>query len=312
MTRKRRDDVMEFLHKRKSALRISATRLSAARAGLDIKAIAEARTRLLERADLSREYAGQRNKTRWLGLFADGATVEDPVGAPVHTNLSMFYDAFISPNDIEFDVIEDWVDIRRWKVYRNVIIHIEMRNGTQMLQPAHICYSFNTEYQIESLKAYWNATFSSPRIDGVWDRANYGISLTLQAYNVFSVFGFSWGVQYFKDVSSAFLKGDALIVEKLRRAVNTLNDDALESLFHRKTSKIALPNGTTLPNTFLSTIQELKVLELRRPSHIYQSGNSVACRLAVSMGKAGLERGIAVINLTPSGRIKNMSLFWQT
>ncbi len=54
------------------------------------------------------------DKAGWLGIFAREHVVEDPVGArPVRSEdagaLERFWDTFIAPNEIEFEVARDWV-----------------------------------------------------------------------------------------------------------------------------------------------------------------------------------------------------------
>ena len=51
----------------------------------------EAKTKAQELGFLSREYAVGKDKSKWLGLFAEDAVVEDPIGvSPVsYTHLTL-------------------------------------------------------------------------------------------------------------------------------------------------------------------------------------------------------------------------------
>ncbi len=52
------------------------------------------------------------DKEGWIALFDTDYVIEDPVGwRPVRGgDISAFWDAFIAPNDIRFDVHHDWID----------------------------------------------------------------------------------------------------------------------------------------------------------------------------------------------------------
>ena len=58
------------------------------------------------------------DKSQWLGLFSRQGIVEDPVGSAAHVRkaglqavdpLDPFYETFIAPNDIRFEVERDLV-----------------------------------------------------------------------------------------------------------------------------------------------------------------------------------------------------------
>ncbi len=67
---------------------------------------------LLETAKASPIAVASHDKRAWLGLFTDDAEVHDPVGSKGHAGaaaLERFYDTFIAPNRIRFDVDHDIV-----------------------------------------------------------------------------------------------------------------------------------------------------------------------------------------------------------
>ena len=71
----------------------------------------------------SPDYVAIHDKNKWLSIFSEYAIVEDPVGSKPHVaglkdkknskrgnlNLSRFYETFIAPNTIVFDVKSDIV-----------------------------------------------------------------------------------------------------------------------------------------------------------------------------------------------------------
>ena len=55
------------------------------------------------------------DKGGWIDIFGSLHVVEDPVGSrPVRSSesggLGRFWDTFIAPNKIEFEVVNDWID----------------------------------------------------------------------------------------------------------------------------------------------------------------------------------------------------------
>ena len=80
------------------------------------------------------------DKAGWIALFDQGYVIEDPVGSrPVRGDaISGFWDAFIAPNDIAFNVHHDWVD--GLHVVRDVTIVTSLATGLQVSTPAHLRY----------------------------------------------------------------------------------------------------------------------------------------------------------------------------
>lgn len=109
------------------------------------------------------------DKAAWLGMFSRDAVVEDPVGTPpnrkgVHCRpgrsredeLGEFYETFISPNDIRFEVARDIVCGS--EVIRDVVLHITMRTGLRVAVPAYVIYRLVDEdgaIRVARLAAHW-------------------------------------------------------------------------------------------------------------------------------------------------------------
>ena len=104
------------------------------------------------------------DKAGWLGIFAREHVVEDPVGArPVRSEdagaLERFWDTFIAPNEIEFQVARDWVD--GFDVVRDATIVSTLRPGVVVRTPAHLIYQ--TTYEDGTLKVRRMAAYWEPR-----------------------------------------------------------------------------------------------------------------------------------------------------
>ncbi len=109
-------------------------------------------------------YVAAHDKAGWLGIFASLHVVEDPVGArPVRSDepgaLGRFWDTFIAPNTIEFEVAHDWVD--GFDVVRDVTIVTTLRPGVVVRTPAHLLYE--TVYDGGVLRIRRMAAFWEPR-----------------------------------------------------------------------------------------------------------------------------------------------------
>lgn len=96
------------------------------------------------------------DKQRWLSLFTPSAVVNDPVGSAPHRGseqLARFYDTFIAPNRIRFEVAHDVVCGR--EVLRDVTIVIEMSDRVTLRVPAHLRYAMTDDAHIDALAAHW-------------------------------------------------------------------------------------------------------------------------------------------------------------
>jgi hypothetical protein len=126
------------------------------------------RAALLDCACASPVAVAAKDKQAWLALFAEGASVLDPVGTPAcrkgaHTlgpvggpdDLARFYDCFIAPSTIRFEVHRDLVSGR--SVVRDVTIHTTGRAGVPVAVPAHLVYTIDSALRIARLEAFWQS-----------------------------------------------------------------------------------------------------------------------------------------------------------
>ncbi|MCF8590146.1 nuclear transport factor 2 family protein [Gordonia liuliyuniae] len=114
------------------------------------------RRELLAAVDASPAAVAEHDKDRWLSLFAPSAIVNDPVGSAPHrgrAQLSRFYDTFIAPNDITFQVHQDIVCGST--VLRDVTLKIQMSDRVTLSVPAHLRYAMTADARIDGLYAHW-------------------------------------------------------------------------------------------------------------------------------------------------------------
>ncbi len=109
------------------------------------------------------------DKEKWLNIFSEYAIVEDPVGSKPHVtglydkkssksgnaNLARFYETFIAPNTIVFDIKNDIVCKNH--VVRDLTVNIDMQ-GLPISVPMHLLYELVEEKEqlkIRRLAAHW-------------------------------------------------------------------------------------------------------------------------------------------------------------
>ena len=110
------------------------------------------------------------DKAAWMDIFAQYHIVEDPVGSTPHVSglydavegrrghgaLGRFFDTFIAPNKISFDVRRDIVCSNH--VVRDLTIHIEMSPTVKASVEMHLLYELVKEgkdWKVVRLAAHW-------------------------------------------------------------------------------------------------------------------------------------------------------------
>jgi len=117
------------------------------------------------RAASQRSMRAVQGKTReaWLDLFAEDALIEDPVGSsPLDPEgkghrgraaIGTFWDTFIGPNDIKFDI---WHSYAAGNEVANVgAITTTMPDGTKAVAEGVFLYRVDAGGKIVSLRAFW-------------------------------------------------------------------------------------------------------------------------------------------------------------
>ncbi|BDY32237.1 nuclear transport factor 2 family protein [Mycolicibacterium mageritense] len=117
------------------------------------------RADLIAAAERSPQAATTHDRDGWVGLFAAGGQVEDPVGSLPHRGtdrIARFYDTFIGPRDITFHRDVDIVEATT--VIRDLELEVAMGPSVTMRIPAYLRYALQPagpDLQITQLQAYW-------------------------------------------------------------------------------------------------------------------------------------------------------------
>ncbi|WP_454790471.1 ketosteroid isomerase family protein [Mycolicibacterium lutetiense] len=114
---------------------------------------------LLATVELSPQAAGAHDRQGWVGLFAAGGQVEDPVGSRPHrgpAEIERFYDTFIAPRDITFH--RDIDVVVGSTVIRDLELEVVMSPSVTMRIPAYLRYAVTpgpAGPRVDQLQAYW-------------------------------------------------------------------------------------------------------------------------------------------------------------
>ncbi|WP_054814969.1 nuclear transport factor 2 family protein [Nocardia arizonensis] len=229
------------------------------------------------------------DRAAWVGLFGPDAAVNDPVGSRPHVGqvaIGRFYDTFIGPNTIAFDVRRDLVDGRT--VLRDLSIATTMSTGATVCVPMHLRYDLaevGGVWKIARLAAYWELGPMVGRllrtgVSGVAAAAELGPRLVLNQ----GVGGALGMMRALVGVGGAGKRAVCAVVAAAadgdsERVRSLLDDYAV----------LELPAGTALPVAeFTAAIRDM------RWDKLIAAGRTVTA--SVALGRA---HGIAIVDFAP-------------
>ncbi|OAT69709.1 nuclear transport factor 2 family protein [Mycobacteroides immunogenum] len=197
---------------------------------------------LLATVQASPAAVGAHDKDTWVGLFATYGQVNDPVGSRPHIGeaaIGKFYDTFIAPNTIVFEVENDVV--AGMSVLRDLTIHTTMSTGVTMHIPMHLRYDVVEDGPASSLKidrlfAYWELRAMIGQLlgaggDGLLASAKLGPQL-LKNQGLNGVLGFMRGLKGVHDTGKQRVQelAAALGARDVSTVTTLLSPDAVLSL----------------------------------------------------------------------------------
>jgi hypothetical protein len=120
---------------------------------------------------LSQKYVAAGERDKWLGLFADDAVVQDPVGvSPLDPNgkgqvgkaaIAAFYDAFIAKAKVSFDYPRSYACENECAFVGTVYTEV---GGNEMASEGVFVYKVNEAGKLISLRAFWE--HARPKFEG--------------------------------------------------------------------------------------------------------------------------------------------------
>lgn len=258
------------------------------------------------------------DKAAWLALFADLSVIEDPVGSRPHVNgvfdarsgrvgngaADRFYDTFIAPNEIEFDVARDVVCGLR--VVRDLEIRITMAPGVVIRVPMHLLYELTDEggtTRIAHLGAYWELVPMVRTLLAIGPRA-LPVATALGVRQVRNL-GLGGLVGFAGGARSAGRAGKAAVAA-FADATRDRDPGAIAALVEDDVP-VEVPTGALLTPTELvrTTAVSLSATKL------LASGPSVSATLEVDDG-AARHAGVGLFDFDrATGRMSRIRLFWE-
>lgn len=252
---------------------------------------------LLDIVKQSPEACKVHDKVKWMSLFDDYHIVEDPVGSTPHVGgvysskdgfrgngaLSRFYESFIAPNKIAFDVRQDIVC--GLHVARDLNINIEMSPQVNVTVPMHLIYELRPSgdtYKVARLAAHWAFL---PMIRQLMGKglaclpvvANLSVRL-FKYQGLMGTLGFS---------SAAFNIGKKgrETAEKLLKAINNKDlSDVMSCFCHDEVKITGLEDEAIRPSMLLERVP----FSTLSTDKVIVSGDTVSMSIKAESGSEGL------------------------
>lgn len=266
-----------------------------------------------------------KDKGAWLGLFAEGGSVHDPVGTPAcakgaHTlgggrlvradgqdDLARFYDCFIAPNTLHFEVHRDLVAGRR--VVRDVTIHVTGPSGVPAAVPAHLVYTMadgTGAVRIERMEAFWQSADVMRTVRRAGAR---GVAATvLNVWHLVRSFGLAGTGAYLRGVRDRARSSVAREAVRAWVAAVDAGDADRAAASCEPGCEIDLPDGDRV-SMARALSGELRGWKLDAEK-ILVCGWGASCSLRMRSGDRE-RHGVAVFDLArPSARLHGVRLYW--
>lgn len=256
------------------------------------------RDSILALVERSPQCVGAHDRDGWFALFSDDAWIEDPVGSPqAHKRtgvLARFWEAFIAPNRIRFEVAADHTFGSG--TFRDAVIHTTTPSGLTVAVEAYLEYRIDTSdggTKVERMRAFWSlrkmvwfVVTSGPR---AW------LAMTSLFVGMIRSLGLPWVLRY---LASLWRTTGA-------RATRSLSDvtRAIEQRDAARLSALFASGATFERRGAIVSAEELCDAIPARGSMLVDApivaGYHCAFRYRLTAEGAGEERGIGVLSFDP-------------
>ena len=276
------------------------------------------KNKIIALVDRSPDLVGKHDRAGWLDLFSSNAIVQDPVGAGPNRKdkdmrkgkdaLGRFYDIFIGPNTIKFDVHQDIVVGN--EMVREVSIHTTLPNGAITIVHCFLIYKIteeNGQLKIEGLRAHWD--FGRNAMALMKNNGFKGMTgSTVQFSTMIKVQGMKRIIEYMGAMYKGILKKGIKSASAFAAAVNAKDEAAFAKLFDT-VAVIEFPVGgkDIAAGDFLKGAGKDVKLELK---NLRSGGWFTSCAVDISMG-SGSKHGMVFFEFSPkTKKIINARFFW--
>jgi hypothetical protein len=266
------------------------------------------RQELLAVVERSPERVAAHDRESWLALFRDDALVEDPVGSPPARKatgaLGRFWDTFIAPHQIRFEVRRDHVIGR--DVFRDAVIHTRIGPNVAIEVPAYLLYQLDDGahgLQVSRMAAHWQLGRLSLGALKLGPRA--WLPMTRLFGRMLRLMGLSWVSGYLASLWSGIGARGLAAATELARALEARDGAALAALFVDDTATVELGATVLSPSALLTALRAPARLEVAAP---VTAGWTTSFRFRID-GPTPSE-GLALLEFAPGlGRIRRARFF---
>lgn len=258
------------------------------------------RQELLAVVARSPERVAAHDRENWLALFGDDALIEDPVGSPPARKatgaLARFWDTFIAPHEIRFEVRRDHVIGR--DVFRDAVIHTRIKPGVAIDVPAYLLYQLDDGaggLQVRRMAAHWQLGQLSLGALKLGPRA--WLPMTRLFARMLRLMGLSWVSGYLASLWSGIGARGLAAATALARAIEAHDAAALAALFAGDDATVELGATALSPRALLEALPSGSRLAIDAP---VTAGWTTSFRFRLD-GPAPSE-GLALLEFAPGTR----------
>jgi hypothetical protein len=256
------------------------------------------------------------DKEGWLELFSSTAEVEDPVGTRPHRQqeggLARFWEVFIAPNDVRFEVLEDIISPPF--VVRDVVIrtHPSGGAGPKIEIPAYLLYELTDaegQLKIKRLAAHWQLADASRQALGG------GLSglaqLASQGWRMLRVQGLGATAGYRRGALGGISRAGARMVQQLAGAISEGDSAGLTQLCSDQ-ARIELPVGRPMAPGRLLELLDSRAGTTLQVRDLITTGWVTSCRFELRPVPPGHAsgRGVGFFEFDPDTKRIRLARFF--
>lgn len=256
------------------------------------------RDEILALVQRSPECVAAHDRGGWLDLFTDESAIEDPVGSPPAPKstgvLARFWDAFIAPNKIAFDVSADHTFANC--TLRDAVIHTTTPSGVSVDVEAYLEYRLTTRdgvHKVERMRAFWSLRKMVLFVMKSGPRAWF--AMTGLFANMIRQLGIGWVASYLASLWRTVGERGAHTINAIAKALNDRDEARLATIF-APNAAIERNGALFRPEDLVASLAQGSTVTIEAP---IVAGYHCAFRYRVDAPDAEPARGIGILSFAP-------------